>query len=101
MCIRDRHCTNPARIFGMYPRKGTIAVGADADIAVWDPNKTKVLSAKSHHMRCDYNMFEGMEVKGVPVMVYQRGAKLVDGDQWFGKNGSGQYVARQPHAPVI
>ncbi|MBK8022710.1 MAG: dihydropyrimidinase [Chloroflexi bacterium] len=97
----ELHCTNPARIFGMYPRKGTIAVGADADIAVWDPNKTKVLSAKSHHMRCDYNMFEGMEVKGVPVMVYQRGAKLVDGDQWFGKNGSGQYVARQPHAPVI
>src|SRR5664279_31190 len=79
----ELNCTNPAKIFGMYPRKGTIAVGSDADIAVWDPNKTHTISAATHHMRCDYNPFEGTQVKGVPVIVYQRGKKLVDGDQWL------------------
>ncbi len=95
------NCTNPARIFGMYPRKGTIAVGADADIVVWNPNAVKTLSASTHHMRTDYNLFEGMEVQGVPVMVFQRGNKLVDGDQWFGENGKGQFIWRAAHAPVI
>lgn len=97
----ELNCTNPAKIFGMYPRKGTIAVGSDADIAVWDPEKTKTISASSHHMRTDYNLFEGTEVKGVPVMVFQRGKKLVDGDQWFGQNGEGQYIKREPNAPVL
>lgn len=97
----ELNCTNPARIFGMYPQKGTIAVGADADIVVWDPKKSKTLSVKSQHMRCDYNLFEGLRVKGMPVMVFQRGKKLVDGDQWFGKNGEGKFVARKPHAPVL
>ncbi len=97
----ELNCTNPARIFGMYPKKGAITVGGDADIVVWDPKKTHTLSAKTHHMRCDYNLFEGMRVKGVPVQVYQRGKKLVDGDQWFGVNGGGQFVARKAHAPVL
>lgn len=97
----ELHCTNPAKIFGMYPRKGTIAVGSDADIAVWDPNKTHTISAKTHHMRCDYNLFEGTEVKGMPVLVYSRGRKLVDGDQWFGVNGSGQLIKRVPDAAIL
>lgn len=97
----ELNCTNPARIFGMYPRKGTIAVGSDADIVVWDPNQKHTISADTHHMRCDYNIYEGMEVTGVPVMVFQRGVKLVDGDQWYGSNGSGQFIAREAHAPVI
>lgn len=97
----ELNCTNPARIFGMYPKKGVIAEGSDADIVVWDPNKSKTLSAATQHMRCDYNLFEGMDVTGLPVVVYQRGEKLVDGDEWFGHNGQGQFVARKPHADVL
>jgi dihydropyrimidinase len=97
----ELNCTNPAKIFGMYPKKGTIAVGSDADILVWDPNKRHTLSAKTHHMRCDYNLFEGMRVKGMPTQVYLRGRKLVDGAEWSGTNGGGQFVARKPHAPII
>ncbi|MDZ4770440.1 MAG: dihydropyrimidinase [Chloroflexota bacterium] len=97
----ELNCTNPARIFGMYPRKGTLAVGADADIVVWNPNALRTLSASTHHMRTDYNLFEGMEVQGAPSMVFQRGVKLVDGDQWHGQNGAGQYVWRAPNAAVV
>jgi dihydropyrimidinase len=97
----ELNCTNPAKIFGMYPRKGALTVGADADIVVWDPQKSHTLSAQSHHMRCDYNLFEGMEVRGVPVMVFQRGNLLVDGDAWHGSSGSGHYITRQPGAAVI
>lgn len=97
----ELNCTNPARIFGMYPQKGVIAEGSDADIVVWDPNKSKTISAASQHMRCDYNLFEGMNVTGLPVVVYQRGNKLVDGDAWFGQNGAGKFVARKAHAEVL
>ncbi|MBZ0278413.1 MAG: amidohydrolase family protein, partial [Anaerolineae bacterium] len=97
----ELNCTNPAKIFGMYPRKGTIAVGADADIVVWDPKERRTLSASTHHMRCDYNLYEGMKVKGAPVLVYQRGKKLVDGDQWLGNNGGGQFIPRKAGAPVL
>jgi dihydropyrimidinase len=97
----ELNCTNPAKIFGMYPQKGTIAVGSDADIAVWDPNQKHTISAATHHMRCDYNLFEGTEVTGVPVLVYSRGKKLVDGDQWFGRNGDGKRVMRTPDAAIL
>lgn len=97
----ELNCTNPAKIFGMYPQKGTLAVGSDADILVWDPNHAHTLSAQTHHMRVDYNVYEGMTVKGKPVQVYQRGKKLVDGDAWHGQTGQGQYIARKPHAPVL
>lgn len=94
-------CTNPAKIFGMYPKKGTISVGSDADILVWDPEKSHTISADTHHMHVDYNIYEGMKVKGVPVQVYQRGKKLVDGEEWLGSNGSGQFVPRKPNAAVL
>ncbi len=97
----ELNCTNPAKIFGMYPRKGTIAIGSDADLVVWDPNKEHTISVETHHMRCDYNVYEGMAVTGMPVQVYQRGNKLVDGDQWYGKNGAGKFVPRTPYAPVL
>jgi len=97
----ELNCTNPAKVFGMYPRKGTIAVGADADILVWDPEQEHTISAKTHHMRVDYNVYEGMTVKGKPVQVYQRGNKLVDGDDWLGNNGDGQFIPRKPYAPVL
>lgn len=97
----ELNCTNPAKIFGMYPQKGTLSVGSDADILVWDPEKPHTISASTHHMRVDYNCYEGMTVKGVPVQVYQRGKKLVDGDNWYGTNGAGKFVPRKPHAPVL
>lgn len=97
----ELNCTNPAKIFGMYPKKGTIAVGSDADIVVWDPNANHTFSASTHHMRCDYSLFEGHTVTGKPVMVFQRGNKLVDGDQWHGQNGNGQFIRREAGAPVL
>lgn len=93
--------TNPAKIFGMYPRKGTLAIGSDADILVWDPDADYVISAATHHMRVDYNLYEGMQIRGKPIRVYQRGNLLVDGDAWHGQNGAGQYIPRQPFAPVL
>lgn len=93
--------TNPAKIFGLYPRKGTIAVGSDADIVVWDPKARKTMSAETQHMNTDYNIFEGRKVKGVPSQVYVRGNLLVDGDEWHGRNGQGQFLKRQPHGAVL
>lgn len=93
--------TNPAKIFGMYPRKGTLMVGSDADITVWDPAKLHTISAATHHMNTDYNIFEGRQVKGVPEKVFVRGKQLVDGDQWLGKQGQGQFIKRDAHAPVL
>lgn len=93
--------TNPAKIFGMYPRKGTIAVGSDADIVVFDPEKEHHLSVETTHSRTDYIVYEGWKIRGKPDKVYQRGVKLVDGDQWFGKNGAGKFIPRKPNAPVL
>jgi dihydropyrimidinase len=87
-------CTNPAKMFGLYPRKGTIAPGFDADIVVFDPKVERVLSAKTHHMNVDYSCYEGMKVWGKPEVVIQRGAILVEGDQWFGKEGQGRFIPR-------
>ena len=97
----ELHCTNPAKIFGMYPRKGTIAVGSDADIVVWDMKQRKTISARNHHMRVDYNVYEGSKVRGVPVQVYLRGKQIINGSEWVGENGKGQFIARQPYAQVI
>jgi len=62
--------TAPAKLFGLYPRKGTIAVGSDADLVIFDPNHEEVISAKTHHMRVDYSMFEGIRTKGAPKTVF-------------------------------
>jgi dihydropyrimidinase len=86
--------TNPAVMFGLYPRKGTIAPGFDADIVVFDPNRERVLSAESHHMNVDYSAYEGMTVWGEPEVVMQRGRVLVRDGEWFGKEGQGRFVPR-------
>ena len=86
--------TNPAKLFGLYPRKGTLAVGSDADIVVFDPNKKVTLSAKTHHSKVDYNLFEGTEVVGSPEVVLLRGNILVENDTLVASPGIGKYVAR-------
>jgi dihydropyrimidinase len=86
--------THPAKIFGLYPRKGTLSIGADADIVVWDPNAEHTLKAETHHMRTDYNCYQGISVRGVPRQVYLRGRKIVDGERWLGGEGEGRYLPR-------
>jgi dihydropyrimidinase len=86
--------TTPAKIFGLYPRKGTIAIGSDADIVIFDANREHTISVKTHHMRVDYSMFEGMKVKGTPDIVLSRGRMLVNGDKFDGKPGSGEFIKR-------
>ncbi len=86
--------TNPARLFGLYPRKGTIAVGSDADIVVFDPEKKVTISAATQKSRTDYNLYEGTEVTGSPETVLVRGTIVVAGDELKVEPGFGQYVAR-------
>jgi dihydropyrimidinase len=86
--------TTPARIFGMYPKKGEIAPGSDADLVIWDPGAVYTISAKTHHMRVDYSMFEGYEVRGNARTVLSRGEVIVDGGEFLGKPGRGNYLKR-------
>ena len=86
--------TAPAKLMGLYPRKGTIAVGSDADLVVWDPKRAHVISAKTHFMRVDYNPYEAMTVSGSPAQVISRGRMIFDGDKFLGKSGDGQFIKR-------
>ncbi|MGH9862820.1 MAG: dihydropyrimidinase [Candidatus Acidiferrales bacterium] len=90
--------TTPAKLFGLYPRKGTIAVGADADVVIWDPNKEETISAKTHHMRVDYSMFEGIKVKGAPRQVLSGGRLLIDNGKFVGKPGGGRFLKRNTYS---
>ena len=86
--------TNPARYFGLYPRKGTIAVGSDADLVVFDPERKVTISAATHHSKSDYNIFEGTEVTGAPQVVLLRGRVLVEGDELVAQPGVGEFIRR-------
>jgi dihydropyrimidinase len=86
--------TNPAKLFGLYPRKGTLAVGSDADVVVFDPAKKVTISAKTHHSKVDYNLYEGTEVVGSPEVVLLRGNVLVENDELVASPGIGKYIAR-------
>jgi dihydropyrimidinase len=84
----------------MFPRKGTIAVGSDADIVLFDPKKQRTISAKTHHMNCDYSLFEGMQIQGEPVTVLSRGKTIVDKGQYHGSKSDGRFLKRGAVVPV-
>ncbi len=88
------HCTNPARIFGLYPRKGALIPGADADIAIWDPERELRYGVDVAQHRTDYNLYEGWMLKGFPETVFLRGQMIVAEGTWRGKPGMGQYLHR-------
>ena len=86
--------TNPAKIFGIYPQKGTLMPGADADIAIWDPEKEITYGVQYAHHRTDYNLFEGWPLKGLVEKVFLRGKMIVDGENWYGEKGGGNFLNR-------
>ena len=86
--------TNAAKRFGLFPRKGTIAAGSDADIVIFDPDKESTISVKTHHMNVDYSMFEGWKVKGVPEVVIANGEVIVEDREFVGKAGDGRFLKR-------
>jgi dihydropyrimidinase len=90
--------TAPAKIFGLYPRKGTVAIGADADLVVWDPDKEHTLSQATLHMRVDYSPFEGRVVRGAPTHVLSRGKVIVENGSFHGKAGEGKFIRRTQFA---
>jgi dihydropyrimidinase len=90
----DLLATQPAKLFGLYPRKGTVAVGADADLVVFDPERRETISAATHHSKCDYNLYEGTEVTGAPELVLLRGTVLVEDAELVGTPGTGRFVRR-------
>jgi len=87
-------CTNPAKIFGMFPRKGTIAIGSDADIVIFDPHEKHTLSANTHHMNVDYSGYEGWELTGKVKTVLLRGQVAIDNNQCLINKGYGKFIKR-------
>ena len=86
--------TAPAKMFGMYPQKGSISVGADADLVIYDPNRTRTISAKTHHMDVDYSCYEGRQVQGASDVVLSRGSVIVRDGQFTGRKGAGKFIKR-------
>jgi dihydropyrimidinase len=87
-------CTASAKLFGMFPKKGTIAVGSDADIVVFDPDVERRISAKTHHMNCDYSLFEGWRINGYPETVLSRGKVIIENNEYNGRPGEGKFLKR-------
>ncbi len=81
-------------MFGLFPRKGTIAVGSDADIVIFDPNRSATLGVKTLHMNVDYNPYEGRTVQGSPSTVIANGQVVIEGNEFVGKKGAGRFLSR-------
>ena len=92
----DSASTRAAKLFGLFPRKGTIAVGSDADLVIYDPGYRGKISAKSHHINNDYSGFEGMEIEGRPSLVTVRGKVQVRDGEFVGERGRGKLLKRDP-----
>ncbi len=95
------NCTNPAKIFGLYPKKGSILPGSDADIVIWNPEISITYGVDLAHHRTDYNLYEGWRLKGFPEKVLSRGRIIVDGKTWYGKKGQGKFIYRKPFAEIL
>ena len=93
--------TNPAKIFGMYPQKGSLMPGADADVVIWDPERALDYGVAYAKHRTDYNLYEGWKIKGYPEKVFLRGNLIVDGEQWLGRPGMGTFLHRSLNAPAL
>ena len=93
--------TNVAKIFGIYPKKGTLLPGSDADIVIWDPERQLTYGQAYSHHRTDYNLYENWELVGYPERVFLRGDLIVEGDSWLGKRGGGQFLKRSPNAAIL
>lgn len=93
--------TNAAKIFNLYPRKGFVGVGSDADIVIWNPNATRTISASTHHQAVDFNIFEGMECHGVPEFVIVNGRVIVDEGQLRAVQGFGKYIDTPVFPPFV
>jgi dihydropyrimidinase len=87
--------TAPAKLFGMYPAKGAIAVGSDADVVIYDPNRKRTISAKTHHMAVDYSCYEGRSVQGAADVVMSRGSVIVRDGEFIGRKGAGRFIKRR------
>lgn len=97
----DMTSTKTAKLFGLYPKKGTIAVGSDADLVLFDPSAERTISAETHHMAVDYNAFEGLQVTGQPVSVLSRGEFVVKDKQFAGQAGKGKYQKRAKYGELL
>jgi dihydropyrimidinase len=86
---------NPAKIFGMYPQKGTITVGSDADFVIIDPEKENIISPKTLHYGLDYSIYDGIEAKGWPIMTISKGEVIVENGEFKGKKGAGKFLKRK------
>jgi dihydropyrimidinase len=93
--------TNAAQIFNIYPRKGSVSVGADADLVVWDAQGTRTISAKTHHQKVDFNIFEGMTVKGIASHTISQGKVVWADGQLDVTRGAGRYIDRPPFPEVF
>jgi dihydropyrimidinase len=93
--------TNAAKIFGMYPRKGTVAIGTDADLVIFDPEKKHTISVDTHHMNCDYSGYEGWEVTGKTETVLLRGKVAIENEECKLEPGHGQFIKRGKTSPMI
>jgi dihydropyrimidinase len=93
--------TNPAKVFGLYPRKGALLPGSDADIVLWDPNRRLTYGVAHAHHRTDYSLYEGWELTGFPEKVFLRGHMIVDGERWLGRRGMGRFLKRRPGAEIL
>jgi dihydropyrimidinase len=93
--------TNAAKIFGLYPKKGALLPGSDADVVVWDPERIVQYGVGVAQHRTDYNLYEGWELRGFPVKVFLRGTLIVDDGRWLGRPGMGRFLHRIPGAPVL
>jgi dihydropyrimidinase len=93
--------TNPAKIFGLYPQKGSILPGSDADLVIWDPNKEIIYGKNVARHRTDYNLFENWNLKGFPLKVFLRGNLIVDGNKWNGMRGQGRFIKRSAGSGIL